>query len=362
MSRIITCVFLLAIGLGVRPAAAQREVERQSCLDACKRAGMICLLGVMSDPGGNSAYASACRACRDLVCGSKIPQAPQAPTAPKPEAAVVVCPGRTDQPNVGISWSPGKEVVDVTLKVGLSPGDDDIVRVGPMKGSSTGVDRIPPGKTVYVTLISHFKDGNDAQTNCNFASVGEAGIELAMKVYPAIFITGAPYRAITQFHTPDGCRDACKADANCKSYTYYKPEYTQTRTAYCELKSTATSYTANACCISGMKEPVPPPQPAATPPPPSQPAKPRGTIFDELLGQRNSLRLEPGYDRAGSDYRSWQMRNPDPAECQAACRDDANCRSFTFVRPGVQAAAAVCYLKSSVPVPSRNDCCTSGAK
>ena len=72
--------------------------------------------------------------------------------------------------------------------------------------------------------------------------------------------------------------------------------------------------------------------------------------------------LEPGTDRAGSDYQGFPLRSADPAACQRRCDDDSACRAYTYVNPGVQGPQAMCYLKSSVPAASANACCTSGVK
>lgn len=55
-----------------------------------------------------------------------------------------------------------------------------------------------------------------------------------------------------------------------------------------------------------------------------------------------------------------------PAEaapvCAQACADDARCRSWTLVAPGLQAATAMCELKAAAPAPARSPCCVSGLK
>jgi hypothetical protein len=46
--------------------------------------------------------------------------------------------------------------------------------------------------------------------------------------------------------------------------------------------------------------------------------------------------------------------------CEDACKEDSQCKAFTFVKAGVQGANARCWLKSGVPSPVKNTCCTSG--
>jgi hypothetical protein len=50
---------------------------------------------------------------------------------------------------------------------------------------------------------------------------------------------------------PKLCEDACKADPNCKAYTYVKPGV-QGANARCWLKSGVPSPVKNSCCVSGI--------------------------------------------------------------------------------------------------------------
>jgi hypothetical protein len=77
------------------------------------------------------------------------------------------------------------------------------------------------------------------------------------------------------------------------------------------------------------------------------------------------LSMEKGIDRPGSDYRSFDLRVPPPrapAACRDACRRDARCKAYTYVRPGIQGKLPRCWLKSSVPAKRASDCCISGVK
>jgi len=77
-----------------------------------------------------------------------------------------------------------------------------------------------------------------------------------------------------------------------------------------------------------------------------------------LYAQRHQV----GIDRPGSDYRSFEMPQPDPGACQAICAREGPCRAWTFVRPGVQGPRARCWLKTSIPEPHDDGCCTSGVE
>jgi hypothetical protein len=70
--------------------------------------------------------------------------------------------------------------------------------------------------------------------------------------------------------------------------------------------------------------------------------------------------MEAATNRFGSDYRS--LDAPDARKCQAACAGEAQCKAWTWVKPGVQGPSAKCWLKNAVPAVSKNDCCTSGVK
>jgi hypothetical protein len=72
--------------------------------------------------------------------------------------------------------------------------------------------------------------------------------------------------------------------------------------------------------------------------------------------------LEENTDRMGMNIGSFDLSSPDPLICQQACADNPDCKSFTYVKPGYQGTNARCYLKSSVPDATSNDCCISGVK
>jgi hypothetical protein len=69
--------------------------------------------------------------------------------------------------------------------------------------------------------------------------------------------------------------------------------------------------------------------------------------------------MEWATNRQGGDYRSFAL-DSDAWSCRAACMAEGQCRAFTYVAPGVQGARARCWLKNSVPSPTRNRDCASG--
>lgn len=56
-----------------------------------------------------------------------------------------------------------------------------------------------------------------------------------------------------------------------------------------------------------------------------------------------------GQDRPGSDIRSIELSQARASWCGYYCAQDARCRAWTYVPPGVQAAGAMCWLKNAVP-------------
>jgi hypothetical protein len=60
----------------------------------------------------------------------------------------------------------------------------------------------------------------------------------------------------------------------------------------------------------------------------------------------------------GGDYTSFETPG-DWQACQQACGNDTRCRSWTFVRPGIQGPSARCWLKDSIPASSPGTCCVS---
>jgi PAN domain len=57
-------------------------------------------------------------------------------------------------------------------------------------------------------------------------------------------------------------------------------------------------------------------------------------------------------NRYGGDYMFWELNSPVPIWCSYFCSQDARCKSYTYVPPGVQGAKARCWLKDSIPAQS----------
>jgi len=158
--------------------------------------------------------------------------------------------------------------------------------------------------------------------------------------------------------SPGECQAACMNEAPCMAFTYVNPG-AQGPNARCLLKSAVPAPVAQTCCVSGTKyenAPPPPPPPAAPPPPPPPAWQGRPTTPPP------PRQWEPNTDRPGADYRSFELRSPVPEQCRDACWNEAQCRAFTYVRPGAQAPHARCVLKNAVPPARPADCCLSGVK
>jgi hypothetical protein len=146
---------------------------------------------------------------------------------------------------------------------------------------------------------------------------------------------------------PGQCAAACAKEAQCQAFTYVNPGV-QGPNPRCWLKNGVPVAIMSRCCASGVIGPSPAGSDSSKPP------------CDKASGCDGFAHLEPGIDRRGSDYKSFDLTAADPKKCAAACISEAECRAFTYVNPSVQGQNARCWLKSSVPVAVTNGCCTSG--
>jgi PAN domain-containing protein len=72
--------------------------------------------------------------------------------------------------------------------------------------------------------------------------------------------------------------------------------------------------------------------------------------------------VEQDVDRLGSDYQNFDLREPRYELCRDACANDANCKAYTYIKPGIQGLNARCWLKSGITDPVPSPCCVSGVK
>jgi hypothetical protein len=81
-------------------------------------------------------------------------------------------------------------------------------------------------------------------------------------------------------------------------------------------------------------------------------------------GFPSQFTVEPGFDRPGADYENFEQTGSfqSPGLCRDACDSQPQCRSFTYVKPGIAGPKARCWLKNTVPPPVESLCCISGVK
>jgi hypothetical protein len=134
---------------------------------------------------------------------------------------------------------------------------------------------------------------------------------------------------------PAVCSARCDHDARCRAWSFSFP--TAERSATCWLKGQVPPRIEDRGSVSGV----------------------RGAgVIEPRRGTR-----EFSIDRAGGDYRSLEVAADASGDaCKAACSGEAQCRAWTYVRPGYLGAAARCYLKDRLMPPHRRPCCISGVE
>jgi hypothetical protein len=117
------------------------------------------------------------------------------------------------------------------------------------------------------------------------------------------------------------CSVACATDPRCRAYTFVSMN------GMCWKKDTIPAAVSNNCCFSGVK----------------------------LMGA-----MEISTDRPGSDILLFDSALP--PSCERACRDDAACMAYTWVKAGIQGSTAKCWLKNTRPAKVHSTCCVSGVR
>jgi PAN domain len=133
---------------------------------------------------------------------------------------------------------------------------------------------------------------------------------------------------------PADCALVCEHDRRCRAWSFnYPTEFAGG--AVCWLKSNVPARTQSNCCVSGV----------------------RGAGVVELRNRS----IETSIDRAGGDYRNFELKNSDADDaCKAACVGDNKCRAWTYARPGYVGKDAHCFLKKDIKPPRRKAGFTSG--
>src|SRR6201994_2854302 len=149
----------------------------------------------------------------------------------------------------------------------------------------------------------------------------------------AVTTASRPAHAQTNFDRPGGdyqsaplpsgdpaeCALVCERDRRCRAWSFNFPNDTA-HPALCWLKNSVPARVEDDCCVSGV----------------------RGA---GVVEPRNGA-VETSIDRAGGDYRSFELKSGEHEEaCKAACAADNKCRAWTFARPGYMGREPHCFLK-----------------
>ena len=71
--------------------------------------------------------------------------------------------------------------------------------------------------------------------------------------------------------------------------------------------------------------------------------------------------IEPSIDRAGGDYRSFELKSGEGDEaCKLVCTAESKCRAWTYVRAGYLGREPRCFLKKEIKPPRRRPGFISG--
>ena len=126
---------------------------------------------------------------------------------------------------------------------------------------------------------------------------------------------------------PQDCALLCERDRRCRAWSFNYPTDPEVG-AVCWLKNSVPARVEDNCCVSGV----------------------RGAGVVEL---RNGA-IETSIDRAGGDYRSFEIKKGDGDDvCKSACTADNKCRAWTYARPGYVGKDAHCFLKKEIKPPRR---------
>lgn len=169
-----------------------------------------------------------------------------------------------------------------------------------------------------------------APASAQSVKLGKGGEHLANTDRPGSDIEhyqwGAPGAGLLDLRE-NQCAEACGKNKHCVAWTYVKPNTIQGPNGNCWLKNSVPAAKANNCCTTGT------------------------------IGEVDT-------DRPGSDYKHFMEQGGQQVTaslCQKACFQEAECKSWTFVKPNtVQGPKGVCWLKNNIPPPAKNGCCMSG--
>jgi PAN domain len=124
---------------------------------------------------------------------------------------------------------------------------------------------------------------------------------------------------------PADCALLCERDRKCHAWSFNYPTDPAIG-AVCWLKSTVPARVPDNCCVTGVRG--------------------AGVL------ERSGGGIESSIDRAGGDYKSFDIKGGDGDDaCKAACTADNRCRAWTYARPGYVGKEAHCFLKKDIKPP-----------
>jgi PAN domain len=171
---------------------------------------------------------------------------------------------------------------------------------------------------------------------------------LVISVFAVAIALTRPAQAQANFDRPGGdyqsspvasgdpmeCALACERDRRCHSWSFAYPTEIA-GSAMCWLKSTVPARVPDNSSISGVRG--------------------AGVVEPHSRGVETSI------DRAGGDYRSFDLKSGEGEEaCRLACTAENKCRAWTFARPGYVGREPHCFLKKEIKPPRRRPGFISG--
>ena len=133
---------------------------------------------------------------------------------------------------------------------------------------------------------------------------------------------------------PVDCALVCEHDRRCRAWSFNYPT-DMAGSAVCWLKNSVPARVADDCCVSGVRG--------------------AGVV------EPHNNAIETSIDRAGGDYRNFELKKGESDEtCKAACTADNKCRAWTYARPAYVGKEPHCFLKKEIKPPRRKPGFISG--
>ncbi len=227
---------------------------------------------------------------------------------------------------------PGYDMAKIVMKPGQKELCAQSCKDNPLCRAYTWAKRGVQGTDPVCWLKSAVPDAVPSDCCVSGARLRDRRFEGTFE--PDVDLPGSDYRfeklAVAD---PQLCQAACANDTGCQAFTYVKPGQ-QGPDAVCYLKDTVPNRRLNAsCCTSGVKESA------------------------LVVYQRY-----PNTDMNGSDFDDFDVPTGGWKACQQACAEEADCKSYTYVKSTDVSTGGHCWLKDSRPARRDAQCCDSGVK